>query len=132
MASVQINTEAEQESSGAVGGGSRGWGGVGWEGERVREASHPHRGKEGRKRRSPVAELGMHDARCGAQAAAPRYLIVLRGPRVEGPPQEELGDHAAQGPHVDGLAERQAKDDLRSSAQERKENITLVKLLYLK
>lgn len=56
------------------------------------------------------------------RGAAPRYLIVLRGPRVEGPPQEELGDHAAQGPHVDGLAERQAQDDLRSSAQEREEN----------
>lgn len=53
---------------------------------------------------------------------APCYLIELRGPRVEGPPQEELGDHAAQGPHVDGLAERQAKDDLRSSAEERREN----------
>lgn len=45
------------------------------------------------------------------------YLIVLRGPRVEGPTEEELGYHAAQGPHVDGLAERQAQDDLWSPAK---------------
>lgn len=46
MASVQINTQAEQESSGAVG-----WV-VGWVGERgggIREASYPHRGNEGRR-----------------------------------------------------------------------------------
>lgn len=40
------------------------------------------------------------------------YLIVLGGSGVEGPSQEELGYHTAQGPHVYGLAERQAQDDL--------------------
>lgn len=44
------------------------------------------------------------------------YLIILRGPRVEGPTEEELGYHTAQGPHVNGLTERQAQDDLWSSA----------------
>ena len=39
-------------------------------------------------------------------------LVVLRGPRVEGPSEEELCHHAAQGPHVDGLAEGQSQDDL--------------------
>lgn len=43
-----------------------------------------------------------------------RYLIILRGPRIEGPSQEELSYHTAQGPHVYGLTERQAQDDLRS------------------
>ena len=35
-------------------------------------------------------------------------LVVLRRPGVERPAQEELGDHTAQRPHVDGLTERQA------------------------
>jgi len=39
-------------------------------------------------------------------------LVVLGGARIEGPAQEELGDDAAQRPHVDGLAEGQAQDDL--------------------
>lgn len=53
------------------------------------------------------------------------YLIILRGPRVEGPSQEELCNHTAQGPHVYGLAKRQAKDDLRSSGNEGKGTIWL-------
>ena len=34
-------------------------------------------------------------------------LVVLAGAGVERPAQEELRHHAAQGPHVDRLAERQ-------------------------
>lgn len=43
-------------------------------------------------------------------------LVVLRGSGIKRPSQEELGDHTPQGPHVDGLAEREAQDDLWSSA----------------
>ena len=35
-------------------------------------------------------------------------LVVFAAARVEGPAQEELRHHAAQRPHVDGLAEGQA------------------------
>lgn len=42
------------------------------------------------------------------------YLIVLWSSRVEGPSEEELSYHAAQGPHVYGLTEGQAQNDLRS------------------
>ena len=42
-------------------------------------------------------------------------LVILRGTRIERPTEEQLGHHAAEGPHVDGLAERQAEDDLRGS-----------------
>lgn len=36
------------------------------------------------------------------------YLVVLQSSGVEGPAQEELGYHAAQRPHVDGLTKGQA------------------------
>ena len=42
-------------------------------------------------------------------------LVILRGPGVQGPAQEQLGHHAAQAPHVDGFAEREAEDNLGSS-----------------
>lgn len=38
-------------------------------------------------------------------------LIVLGRAGIQWPSQEQLGHHAAQRPHVDGLAERQAEDD---------------------
>ena len=43
-------------------------------------------------------------------------LVILRGPGIEGPSQEQLSDHAAQRPHVDGFTERQSQDDLWGSA----------------
>lgn len=45
--------------------------------------------------------------------AAWTHLVVLGGAGVERPAQEQLGDDAAQGPHVNRLTERQTKDDLR-------------------
>ena len=48
-------------------------------------------------------------------------LIVLGRARVQGPAQEELGHHTAQAPHVDGLTEREAEDDLRGSVVARLE-----------
>ena len=43
-------------------------------------------------------------------------LVVLAAAGVKGPPEEEFGHHAAQGPHVNALGERQAQQDLGSSA----------------
>lgn len=40
------------------------------------------------------------------------YLVVLQSSGVQRPTQEELGDDAAQRPHVDGLAERQPQNNL--------------------
>lgn len=45
------------------------------------------------------------------------YLVVLHRSGVEGPAQEELCYHTAQRPHVYGLAEWQAQNDLRSPAE---------------
>lgn len=47
------------------------------------------------------------------------YLVVLWGSRVEGPSQKELRYHTAKRPHVYGLTERQAQDDLRSPAEKK-------------
>lgn len=42
-------------------------------------------------------------------------LVVLRGPREEGPAQEQLAQHTAQGPHVDGFIVGKTQNDFRSS-----------------
>ncbi len=44
------------------------------------------------------------------------YLVILRCSGVERPAQEQLSDDTTQGPHVNGLTERQTQDDLWSSA----------------
>ena len=46
------------------------------------------------------------------------YLVVLRRPGVEGPAEEEFSYHTAKGPHVNGLTERQAQNDLWSPGRE--------------
>lgn len=38
-------------------------------------------------------------------------LVILRGAGIQRPAEEQLRHHAAEGPHVDGLAERQTKND---------------------
>lgn len=43
------------------------------------------------------------------------YLIILGRSGVEGPSQEQFRHHAAQRPHIDSLAERQAQNDLWST-----------------
>jgi len=43
------------------------------------------------------------------------YLVVFRRARVQWPAKEQLRDHTAQRPDVDGLAEGKAKQDLGGS-----------------
>lgn len=42
-------------------------------------------------------------------------LIIFRGPGIKWPAEEEFSNDAAQRPHINGLAERQTQNDLRSS-----------------
>lgn len=39
-------------------------------------------------------------------------LVILGGTGVERPAQKQLGNDAAQGPHVNGLTERQTQNNL--------------------
>lgn len=52
-------------------------------------------------------------------------LVVLRGSRIQRPSQEELSNDTSQRPHVDGLAEGEAQDDLWSSGDQQTETSEL-------
>lgn len=53
------------------------------------------------------------------------YHMVFTATAVEHAPQKQLGNNAAQGPHVDGCGVGNSQDDLGSPFMEEKLNVSI-------